>query len=65
MSATEIIQRIQEMPHEEQRKVFDYLQSHDIGTHPEEADGKISEEFKAIADEVFTKNAEMFRKLAQ
>ena len=66
MSATEIISQIECLPREEQRKVFVHLQTHQIGTKPHETEtAQVSEEFKAIADEVFTKNAELFRKLAQ
>ena len=66
MSAIEIINQIERMPREEQRKVFEHLQAHQIGAQPVEPQtGEVSEEFKAIADEVFTKNAELFRKLAQ
>jgi hypothetical protein len=66
MSVTEIISQIERMPREEQRKVFVHLQTHEIGTKPLENElGQVSDEFKAIADEVFTKNAELFRKLAQ
>ncbi len=66
MSATEIISQIESMPREEQRKVFVYLQTREIGTKVSESEGgQVSEEFKAIANEVFTKNTELFRKLAQ
>ena len=66
MSATEIISQIESMPREEQRKVFVYLQTREIGTKASESEGgQVSEEFKAIANEVFTKNTELFRKLAQ
>ena len=66
MSATEIISQIESLPREEQRRVFVHLQTHQIGTNPREiATDQVSEELKAIADEVFTKNAELFRKLAQ
>ena len=66
MSATEIIQQLESLPLEEQRKVFAYLQANEVGTNT--PDGKapgVSEEFKKIAGEVFSKNDELFRKLAQ
>ena len=62
MSATEIIQQIENLPLEEQRKVFAYLQAHEVGTG---TPGGVSNEFKKIAGEVFSKNDELFRKLAQ
>jgi ABC-type cobalamin/Fe3+-siderophores transport system ATPase subunit len=58
MSATEIIEQIRQLPREEQRKVVAYI-------HELETTGEVSEEFKRMADEVFTKNSELFRKLAQ
>jgi hypothetical protein len=58
MSATEVIEEIKQLPREEQRKVAAYI-------HQMEAHGEVSEEFKKIADEVFTTNDELFRKLAQ
>lgn len=66
MSATEVIQQIESMPPEEQRKVFSYLQEHVMGTPSGRAGAaSVSEDFKAAADEVFALNTEMFRKLAQ
>jgi mRNA-degrading endonuclease RelE of RelBE toxin-antitoxin system len=58
MSATEVIEEIKQLPREEQRKVVDYVR--ELVTT-----SQVSEEFKRIADEVFTTNAELFRKLAQ
>ena len=57
MSATEVIEEIKQLPREEQRKVAAYVRALDTG--------EVSEEFKRIADEVFTTNDELFRKLAQ
>ncbi len=67
MSATEIIQQIENLPLEEQRKVFAYLQAHEAGTGMPDGKsaGGVSDEFKKIAGEVFSKNDELFRKLAQ
>jgi len=65
MSATEIIQQLEELPPQEQRKVLVYLQEHLVATPPTALDSGVSEEFKGIADEVLTKNAGLFRKLAQ
>lgn len=58
MSANEVIEQIKQLPREEQRKVVAYV-------HELVSSGKVSEEFRRIADEVFTTNAELFRKLAQ
>jgi hypothetical protein len=58
MSASEVIEEIKQLPREEQRKVAAFL-------HQIESRGEISEEFKRVADEVFTTNDELFRKLAQ
>jgi hypothetical protein len=58
MSATEVIEEIKQLPPAEQRKVAAYVRELD-------APGEVSDNFKRIADEVFTTNAELFRKLAQ
>jgi hypothetical protein len=58
VSANEVIDQIKQLPSEEQRKVVAYVREL-------EASGAVSEEFKKLADEVFTTNAELFRKLAQ
>ena len=58
MSAVEVIEEIKQLPREEQWKVVDYVR--ELVTA-----GEVSDEFKHIADEVFTTNAELFRKLAQ
>ncbi|HXT12973.1 MAG TPA: hypothetical protein VN873_15535 [Candidatus Angelobacter sp.] len=58
MSANEVIEQIKQLPREEQRKVVAYV-------HELVSSGEVSEEFRRIADEVFTTNAELFRKLAQ
>lgn len=57
MSANEVIEQIRQLPREEQRKVVAYVREL-------EAQG-VGEEFKRMADEMFTTNAELFRKLAQ
>ena len=59
MSATEVIQEIKQLPREEQQKVADFVRQ------MVESHGEVSEEFKRIADKVFTTNDELFRKLAQ
>ena len=61
MSAIEVIEQIKQLPRDEQRKVAAFLsETTDAPEKPE-----VSEEFKRVADEVFTTNAELFRKLAQ
>lgn len=58
MSAAQVIEEFKQLPREEQRKVAAYI-------HETENSGQVSEDFKRIADEVFTTNDELFRKLAQ
>ena len=58
MSAAQVIEEIKQLPREEQRKVVEFVR--EIVTARE-----VSDEFKRVADEVFTTNAELFRKLAQ
>lgn len=58
MSASEVIEEIKQLSREEQRKVAAFI--HQIESH-----GGVSEDFKKIAEEVFTTNDELFRKLAQ
>lgn len=66
MSVAEVIKQIESMPPEEQRKVFAYFREHAIETVPSSNDaGGVNDDFKASADEIFTKNSELFRKLAQ
>ena len=63
MSATEIIEQIKKLPRQEQQKVLEYVHTVENGGHPGETG--VSSDFKRVADEVFTTNAELFRKLAQ
>ena len=65
MSAAEVIEQIQKLPALEQQKVAEFLRRLQSGTQPDGTEGVVSDEFRRIADEVFTKNAELFRKLAQ
>jgi len=57
MSATEVIEEFKQLPLEEQRKVAAFIQKFEAG--------EVSEEFKRVADRVFTTNDELFRKLAK
>ncbi len=65
MSAAEVIEEIQKLPPTEQQKIADFLHRLQSGTKPDRLEEEVSSEFKEIADGVFTKNAELFRKLAQ
>ena len=65
MSAAEVIDQIQKLPLQEQQKVADFVRRMQAETKSGETEGEVSEEFKRVANEVFTKNAELFRKLAQ
>jgi len=58
VSANEVIEQIRQLPREEQKKVVAYVREL-------ETSGGVSEDFKSMANEVFTTNAELFRKLAQ
>jgi hypothetical protein len=64
MSAVEVIEEFKKLPADEQAKVKEFVNG---GPAPSSAKptGEVGEEFKKIADHVFTKNAELFRKLAQ
>ena len=64
MSAAEVIDQIQKLPPQEQQKVADFVRRMQAEAKSRET-GEVSEEFKRVADEVFTKNAGLFRKLAQ
>lgn len=64
MSAMEIIEEINKLPADERAKVQEFVTgavAPSARNSPRAVDG----EFKKIADHVFTKNAELFRKLAQ
>jgi len=63
VSAIEVIEQIKKLPREEQQKVAAYLS--EVAGAPSKPDDKVSDEFKRVADGVFSTNAELFRKLAQ
>ena len=65
MSATEVIEQIKKLPREEQRKVVSFIHAAEDAGALERPVAKVSEEFKRSADEMFTTNAELFRKLAE
>ena len=65
MSAAELIEQIQKLPRQEQEKVAAFVHRLEAEKEPKKATGEVSEEFKRMADEVFTTNAELFHKLAQ
>jgi len=65
MSATEVIEQIKQLPREEQQKVAAFIHAVEDAGKSNASDKGVSEEFKRLADEVFTTNAELFRKLAQ
>jgi len=65
MSATEIIEQIKKLPREEQRKVVAFIRDAESAGTLEKPGARITDEFKRAADEAFTTNAELFRKLAQ
>lgn len=65
MSATEVIEQIKKLPPEEQEKVVEYVHTAENAGAFGKSRGAVSDEFKRVADDVFTTNAELFRKLAQ
>ena len=65
MSATEVIEQIKQLPREEQQKVVAFIHAAEDTGKLQKPSAGVSDEFKRLADEVFTTNAELFRKLAQ
>ena len=65
MSAAEVIDQIQKLSPQEQQKVADFVVRQMQAERKPEERAEVSEEFKRVADEVFTKNEELFRKLAK
>lgn len=64
MSAVEVIEQFKQLPQEEQTKVKEFVNGSPVSPS-QGSKREVDEEFKKIADHVFTKNAELFRKLAQ
>ena len=64
MSATEVIREIKKLPVEEKRKILSFLEAEEK-CQPREKAEEVSAEFKAVAGGVFSRNVELFRKLAQ
>jgi hypothetical protein len=66
MSAAEIIEQIKALPPDARREVVDFVKSADeearAGGAVRYADDK---SFEAVADRVFEKHAELFKKLAE
>lgn len=65
MSAIEVIETIKHLPREEQAQVVSFIHTLEQQNTTGKSSAKVGEEFKHIADEVFTNNDELFRKLAQ
>lgn len=65
MSALEIIEQIKKLPREERQKVVAFIHDAEGSRALEKAEPGITDDFKRATDEVFTTNAELFRKLAQ
>ena len=65
MSAIEVIETIKHLPREEQAQVVSFIHTLARPIAPIQSTDNVSEEFKRLADEVFTTNDELFRKLAQ
>ena len=64
MSAVEVIEEFKKLPTDEQVKVKEFVNGSPAPS-PAKPKSEVDEEFKKVADHVFTKNAELFRKLAQ
>ena len=64
MSAVEVIEQFKNLPQDEQAKVKEFFNGSPESSS-QSPKREVDEEFKKIADHVFTKNAELFRKLAQ
>jgi hypothetical protein len=64
MSAVEVIEQFKNLPADEQAKVKQFVNGIPA-TSAQKPKGHVDDDFKKIADHVFTKNAELFRKLAQ
>ena len=62
MSATQIIAQIEQLPVEEREKIFRYVAKQAVEARSRSG---VDERFRKIADEIFTENEELFRKLAQ
>jgi hypothetical protein len=65
MSATEVIEQIKKLPRDERQKEAAFVRKMEADGRAESPTGIVSEDFKQRADEVFTTNAELFRKLAE
>jgi|HubBroStandDraft_2_1064218.scaffolds.fasta_scaffold1197851_2 hypothetical protein len=65
MSAIEVIEQIKLLPREEQERVASFVHQLEQQKLSDKPAAKVSEEFKRVADEVFTTNAGLFKKLAQ
>jgi hypothetical protein len=65
MSAREVIEQIKLLPREEQERVASFVHQLEQQNLSDKPAAKVSEEFKRVADEVFTTNAGLFKKLAQ
>lgn len=64
MSAIEVIEQFKKLPAPEQAKVKEFVNGATASPSPN-SQRAVDEEFKKDADHVFTKNAELFRKLAK
>lgn len=65
MSANEVIEQIKQLPREEQQRVASFVRTLEQQGAIGSPVAGVSEDFKRVADEVFTTNAELFKKLAQ
>jgi hypothetical protein len=65
MSAAEIIERIKELPPEEQREVSRFVHAHVDARPSSAAEAAASEPIESIAERIFNRYEPLFRKLAE
>ena len=63
MSVAEIIEQIKQLPKEERLQISQALSRMETQDVP--GSQAVDDHFKKMADEIFTTNSELFRKLAQ
>jgi hypothetical protein len=65
MNAAEVIGQIKKLPREEQQNVLAFIHAAENAGALQNPGAKVTEEFRRVADEMFSTNAGLFRKLIQ
>jgi len=68
MKAEQVIELIQSLEPKEIERLFVLIKEYEIDVRRRQASvryGRVDEEFKRIADKIFTENKELFEKLAK